>query len=52
MLIASCCQLDLAGNYIARELEQNQTLDNLWAFGRRLAVRHAKMKENMAKKIK
>jgi hypothetical protein len=35
-LIALACETNLAGQYIARELAEVQTVDNLLAFGRRL----------------
>lgn len=36
-LIALACSTNYAGQYVARELVEHQTLDNLQAFGDRLA---------------
>ena len=36
-LIVLCCEMNFVGEYIARELAMEQTLDNLEAFGERLA---------------
>ena len=36
-LIVLACETNLDGDYIARELARNQTLDNLQAFSDRLA---------------
>ena len=35
-LLALACETNLAGQFIARELVEDQTLDALLAFGRRL----------------
>lgn len=39
-LIVAACPTNLQGQYIARELAREQTLDNLYAFGDRLAKIH------------
>lgn len=36
LLIAATCQRSLSGQYIAPELAQDQTLENLYAFGVRI----------------
>lgn len=36
-LIALCCPTDIAGNYYARELAEEQTLENLQLFSDKLA---------------
>lgn len=48
-LLAMSCELvtygkDYKVGYLARELEQEQTLENLYAFGRRLKANYRKMK--------
>lgn len=40
MLITLCCPKDVNGDYIARELVQGQTLENLDSFSDLLAERH------------
>jgi hypothetical protein len=49
-LIERCCELVWIDDvnttgYIASELEEKQTLDNLYAFGARLEAEYVKMKE-------
>lgn len=49
-LIARCCEMvfirgENTTGYIAQELEKEQTLENLYAFGRRLEAEYLKMKE-------
>lgn len=39
-LIVAACPTNAAGQYIARELAEEQTLENLYAFGDRLAKLH------------
>lgn len=46
MLIVATCSLDLSGNYFARELAQKQTLENLKAFGDRIATVHQILVKN------
>ena len=36
MLLSLTCEMDLDGEYIARELAETQTIENLHAFGDRL----------------
>tara|TARA_R110000744_G_scaffold29871_3_gene70981 strand:+ start:377 stop:610 length:234 start_codon:yes stop_codon:yes gene_type:complete len=36
-LLILACERDLDGNFIARELVEEQNLDNLYSFGERLA---------------
>ncbi len=44
-LIVLACETNLKGEYIAKELALEQTLENLHAFGERLAATHELMKE-------
>lgn len=44
-LIVLCCNTNLAGEYIARELAMEQTLENLKAFGDRLDRGHELLKK-------
>lgn len=37
LLIATACPMDYEGHYYARELAEEQTLENLYAFSDRLA---------------
>ncbi len=39
-LVVLCCGTNYQGDYIARELVMDQTLENLYAFGERLAKAH------------
>jgi hypothetical protein len=39
-LITLACETNTAGEYIARELIEEQTIDNLRAFGERLEKTH------------
>ena len=48
-LITLACQTNYAGQYIARELVAEQTLENLVAFGERLARTHEILRKNKAK---
>ncbi len=41
MLLVATCETNMQGEFIARELVQEQTLPNLYAFGDRLARVHA-----------
>ena len=43
MLIVMSCNLGFNGEYIARELVEEQTLDNLAAFGKRIAETEKRM---------
>lgn len=48
-LISRCCELVTYGptyeiGYLAQELEKDQTLENLYAFGERLNSEYQKMK--------
>jgi len=43
-LITLACPMDDSGNYYARELAEEQTLDNLQKFGDKLALAYAHMK--------
>ena len=44
-LLVLACSTNLDGEFIARELVQDQTLDNLAAFGKRLKEAHAMMRK-------
>lgn len=44
-LLVASCERNIDGEFIARELAFNQTLDNLYAFGDRLALNHGRMKK-------
>lgn len=44
-LIAMACPMDGNKKYYARELVNDQTLDNLFAFGGKLALLHDRMVE-------
>lgn len=46
-LIATACQLGLDGEYYATELMEDQSLENLFAFGRRLEAIHNADKERV-----
>lgn len=37
LLISTACPMDYSGRYYARELAEDQTLENLYAFSDRLA---------------
>ena len=39
-LIVMCCETNIHGEYIARELAREQTLENLDSFGERLRKMH------------
>ncbi len=43
-LLVTACPTNLAGEFIAPELAQEQTLENLDAFGQRLHELHTTMK--------
>lgn len=45
LLLATACETNLAGEYVARELATEQTIDNLFAFSDRLADTWARLKE-------
>ncbi len=49
-LLTLTCQTNLNGEFIAKELIQEQTLGNLYAFGDRLAEGHKMLKQR--KKVK
>lgn len=40
MLLRTACDTNVAGEFVARELVEEQTLDNLYAFGDRLQRVH------------
>lgn len=40
MLLTTCCQTNVEGEFIARELARHQSLDNLETFSDRLAEGH------------
>jgi hypothetical protein len=44
-LLIAACGRNLKGQFIARELVYEQSIDNLFAFGERLAETHKRMKE-------
>ncbi len=44
-LLVLACETNLAGEYIARELVHEQTLENLYAFGDRLRKAYALIKK-------
>ena len=48
-LLATACETDLQGEYIARELVEEQTLENLYAFGKRLEKVHKWIKQRKRK---
>ena len=45
-LLVLTCETNIQGEFVARELAREQTLDNLAAFGERLARTHELMKGN------
>ena len=47
-LITLCCPTDAAGNYFARELAEEQTLENLQRFSDRLAAGWALLQKRKA----
>lgn len=51
-LLTVACQTNIDGEFLARELTQDQTIENLWAFGDRLAKVHEMMKERRKQKVK
>jgi hypothetical protein len=44
-LLVVACPTNLRGEFIARELAEHQTLENLWAFGERLERTHKWMQK-------
>lgn len=48
-LLVRCCPRNMDGEFIAPELAQTQSLENLYTFGERLEREHARM---MADRIK
>lgn len=49
-LLTEVCPRNVEGEFVARELvEEEQTLENLYAFGDRLRDRYARMKERRRK---
>jgi len=44
-LLTVACQTNIDGEFIARELAQDQTIDGLFAFGERLEKMHERMVE-------
>jgi hypothetical protein len=49
MLIVAACQTNISGEYIAKELAREQTLENLEAFSNRLAETWELIKPNEQK---
>lgn len=49
MLLRTACDTNVAGEYVARELVEEQTLENLEAFGARLQSVHERIKEHAAR---
>lgn len=45
LLIITACPLGFDGHYYARDLAQDQTLENLYAFGEKLAMIHDRLVE-------
>jgi len=43
-LLVMACSTNVNGEFIARELAHEQTLENLYAFGNRLATTHSMMR--------
>ena len=43
-LLVMACPRNAAGEFVARELAQEQTLENLWSFGDKLEKYHGAMK--------
>ena len=48
-LLSFACRINMKGEYIARELVQEQTLENLEAFGDRLADLYSRFAEEIRK---
>lgn len=44
-LLVAACSTNCAGEFVARELVEEQTLENLYAFGDRLAATHARLQK-------
>jgi hypothetical protein len=44
-LLTAACPTNVQGDYLAPELVEEQTIDNLFAFGRRLEKMHKQMKK-------
>lgn len=51
-LLTLTCPTNLAGEFVARELVHEQTLENLEAFGERLEKAHLALRERANKKQK
>jgi hypothetical protein len=49
-LLTLACERNLNGEFIARELAAEQTIDNLFAFGHRLAEAHKLMKRRKVRR--
>lgn len=49
-LLVVACPRDLDGEFVARELVHEQTLENLKAFGERLAATHKLLKQRRKRK--
>lgn len=47
-LLTFACQTNLRGQFIAKELVEDQTIENLFLFGDRLAKCHDLMKNSLA----
>lgn len=52
LLLVFTCSRNLEGEFVARELEKEQTLENLEKFGQRLADAYAVMKRKPRRKRK
>ena len=51
-LLTVACQTNINGEFMARELLTEQTIENLWAFGDRLEKVDKMMKERRKQKVK
>ena len=46
-LLVATCERNLDNRFVARELVEDQSLDNLFAFGKRLAETHKRIQEKV-----
>lgn len=44
-LLVLACETNMNGDFVARELAQEQTIERLFAFGDRLAATHERMRK-------
>jgi len=51
-LLTVACQTNINGEFLARELISDQTIENLWAFGDRLEKVDEMMKKRRKQKVK